>query len=184
MQKRELSPAGFFLFLFVSLLTGVPDDISGKALRPAQPDRQKFFAVQILTGKNVLRTRDALGTPDERYAEIPPGEQLTVLMAQKFIDFGTIISKGEMDYSLEGLFQMQDTGDPRQDYAWMLFWSGGRGIPGMWPGGFNLVGGWVGRSVYGGVPVDTIRITNVGTNSLFVDAVIGYGRETDKSMGR
>jgi hypothetical protein len=179
MKERELSPAQFFLFLFVSLLAGVPNGIAGETLKSGQPDRQKFFAVQILTGKNVLNTRDALGAPDERYAEIPPGGQLTVLMPQKFIDFGTIISKGELDYSLEGLFHRQDTGDVRQDYAWILFWSGGRQVPGVWPGGFRFE---TGLPAYGGVPVDTIRITNVGINSLFMDAVIGYGKETDKSM--
>jgi hypothetical protein len=179
MRERELSPAGFFLFLFVSLLTGIQNDIAGRTLRPGQPDRQKFFAVRVVSEENVLNSKDALGAPDARHTEIRPGGQLVVLMAQKFIDFGTIISKGEMDYSLEGLFHLQDTGDARQDYAWILFWSGGRQVPGMWPGGFRFEPG---QPAYGGVPVDTIRIISVGPDSLFVDAVVGYGRETEKSL--
>jgi hypothetical protein len=176
-----LSPAGFFLFLFVSLLTGVPDDISGKALRPGQPDRKKFFAVRVLSEENVSNSKDALGAPDARHAEIRPGGQLVVFMPQKFIDFGTLSIKREADYRIEGLFHMQDTSDARQDYAWIAVYEGYQ-FPGMWPGGFRFESGII-NPFEGSAGVDTLRITNVGTDSLFVDAVIGYGRETEKSTG-
>jgi hypothetical protein len=150
------------------------------ALRPRQPDRQRFFAFQILSEKDVLNSKNVIGAPDERYAEIQPGGQLAVLMTQKFIDFGTLLSTGEDDYRLEGLFHMQDTGDAQQDYAWMAV-SAGSQIPGGWPGGFRFDSGTI-NPLEGGTGVDKIRITNVGPNSLFVDAVIGYGKDTEKSM--
>lgn len=185
MRKEEIWLLGSFLLVTFSLIGEVPNRIAEETRETGQPvDRRKFYAVSILSGKEVLNSRDALGASDGSYAEITPGGQLAVLMAQKFIDYGTLITKGENDYRLEGFFRMQDTGDVQKDFAWVLFWNGGVQVPGMWPGGFRFESGLPGHSVYGGVGVDTIRIINVGNSSLFVDAVIGYGGETEKHNGR
>jgi hypothetical protein len=124
-------------------------------------ERPKFYALRVVSEKNILNAKDSLGAPDGRYAEILPGGQLVLLMEKNFILSGTIVCKGEKDYALEGWFHMQDTQDERPDYAWMII-SRDLNVFAFLPG-------------YGGV--DTVRITNLGNKSLFVDAVIGYGLE-------
>jgi hypothetical protein len=181
-RKKGLLPASFLIFLSASLLARASSSFPGKALGQDQPQRPKFYAVQIVCEKEVQDVKDSLGAPDGRSAEILPGGQLVVLMQKTFIDIGTLVFKGEMDYGLEGWFHVQDTQDERQDYAWIPFWSGRFILPGMWPGGFSFGPGRPGLSLYGGLGVDKIRITNAGTKSLFVDAVIGYGTEADNRL--
>jgi hypothetical protein len=179
-RKIRLLPASLLLFLSAGLLARAPSGFTGKAPRQDQPQWPKFYALRVVSEKDVLNAKDCLGAPDGRCAEILPGGQLVVLMEKTFIDIGTLVFKGEMDYGLEGWLHVQDTQDERQDYAWIPFWSGRFILSGMWLGGFSFGPGLPGLSLYGGLGVDKIRITNAGTKSLFVDAVIGYRLEAER----
>jgi hypothetical protein len=172
--------ASLLFFLSAGLLARAPDGFPGKTERAGQPERPRFYAIRVVSEKDVLNAKDCLGAPDGRYAEILPGGQLVVLMEKTFIDIGTLVFKGEMDYGLEGFFHVQDTQDERQDFAWIPFWSGRVILPGMWLGGFSFGPGSPGLSLYGGLGVDKIRISNAGTKSLFVEAVIGYRFEPER----
>jgi hypothetical protein len=176
MRKRGLLPAGLLLFLSASILAHAPSSFPGKAPGQDQPERPKFYALRVVFEKEVQNAKDSLGAPDGRYVEILPGGQLVLLMEKNFIDSGTVVCKGEENYGLEGWVQMQDTQDEQQNYAWMIIqrepsnrfiFLGGDPISGM--------GG------YWGMAVNTVRITNPGTKSLFMDAVIGHGIEIDLS---
>jgi len=143
--------------------------------RPGQPERPKFYAICVVSEKDVLNAKNSLSAPDGRYAEILPGGQLVVIMEKNFIDSGTVVCKGEEDYGLEGWVQMQDTQDEQQNYAWMI-------IQREPSNRFIFLGGDPnsGMGGYWGMAVNTVRITNSGTKSLFVDAVIGYGMEAER----
>jgi len=174
MRKRRLLPAGLLLFLLACFLASTPHGFSGKM--PGQPERPKFYALRVVSEKNVQNAKDSLGAPDGRYAEIAPGGQLVLQMEKRFYDTGTLVCKGDEHYGLEGLVHMQDTGVEQQDYAWMIINRGPSNrfdfvLSGPEPGLFG--GFW-------GMTVDTIRITNTGTASLFVDAVIGYAMEAER----
>jgi len=110
--------------------------------------------------------------------EILPGGQFVVLMEKNFIDSGKVVCKGEEDYGLEAWVQMQDTQDEQQNYAWMI-------IQREPSNRFVFLGcdPNSGMGGYWGMAVNTIRITNAGTNSLFVDAVIGYGDGHGANLG-
>ena len=173
MKIRDLIIAGVFLGL------------SGRIIVDARPscyrhdqgkeERSKFYALRVVSEKNVQNAKDSLGAPDGRYAEILPGGQLVLLMEKNFIDSGTVVCKGEADYGLEGWVQMQDTQDEQQNYVWMI-------IQREPSNRFIFVGGdlYSGSVGYWGMAVNTVRITNFGTKSLFVDAVIGYGMEAER----
>jgi hypothetical protein len=142
--------------------------------RPGQPERPKFYALRVVSEKNVQNAKDSLGAPDGCYTEILPGGQLVLLMEKNFIDSGTVVCKGEEDYGLEAWVQMQDSQDEQQNYAWMIIQreSSNRFI--------FLAGDPIsGMGGYWGMAVNTVRITNVGNKSLFVDAVIGYGLKAE-----
>jgi hypothetical protein len=126
--------------------------------------------------KDVQNPKDSLGAPDGRYAEILPGGQLVVFMEKKIypfpfiggnpeapglLDSGSVVGKGGADFSLEGWLPMQDTED-KQRCAWTPL--------GLSVSGFCLLPTYC-------MGMDMIRITNLGTKSLFVDAVIGYGKD-------
>jgi hypothetical protein len=90
------------------------------------------------------------------------------------LDSGSIVGKGGAHIGLEGWFPMQDT-QGKQDYDWI-------------PLGLSATGFFFSPpplpiySPEGSVGVDMIRITNPGTKSLFVDAVIGYGLKAERSQ--
>jgi len=174
MRKRGLLLAGLLLFLSAGLLARALIGFPGKTPGQGQPERPKFYALRVVFEKNVQNPKDSLGAPDGRYAEILSGGQLVVLMENEFysfqiLDSGSVVCKGEANYGLEGWFQIQDTPDKQQNYAWMII----HGDP--WtPGGFRFLPTYY--SFDGSTGVDMIRITNIGTKSLFVDAVIGYER--------
>ena len=186
MRKRRFLPSGLLLFLAAGLLAPAPSGFAGKALGQDQPERPKFFALRVVCEKKVQNAKDSLGAPDGRYAEILPGEQLVVLMEKKLypspiignpefgaglLDSGSIVGKGGADIGLEGWFPMQNT-QGKQDYDWI-------------PLELSTTGFFISPpplpiySPEGSAGVDMIRITNPGTKSLFVDAVIGYGREAE-----
>jgi hypothetical protein len=180
MRNRRLLPASLLLFLSAGLLARAPSGFPGKAPGQDQPEKPKFYSRRVVCEKEVQNAKDSLGAPDGRYAEILPGGQLVVLMENELysfqiLDSGSVVYKGEPDYGLEGFFQIQDTPDKQQNYAWMII----HGDP--WtPGGFRFAPAYSGYLFCGNTGVNMIRITNFGTKSLFVDAVIGYGIEAER----
>lgn len=104
-----------------------------------------------------------------------PGGQLVLLMEKRFIDSGTLVCKGEEDYALEGLAHKQNTGVNQQDNTWLIIHRNPSNR-------FSYIGNNPSDpgGGYWGMTVDMIRITNFGTRSLFVDAVIGYGLEAKR----
>jgi len=184
MRNRELLPASLLLFLSAGLLAHAPSGFPGKAPGQDQPQRPQFYARQIVCEKEVQNAKDSLGAPDGRYAEILPGGQLVVLMENKLYPFpiiggvsefggaptdsGSVVGKGGADIGLEGWSPWQDT-QGKQHHAWIPL--------GLSATGFSLP---LIYSFEGSAGVDMIRITNPGTKSLFVDAVIGYVREAEE----
>jgi hypothetical protein len=175
MKKREMLKAGYLPFLLVGLLASLPEDSSGRIQDQDQPGRPTFNALRIVSEKNVLNAEDTLGRPDGRYAEILPGGQLVVLMEKTFFDFGMLVCKGGDDYGLEGRVKMQDTHVEEQDYAWMIINRGPSNRFDFWGTDTSRP-----RGGYWGMTVNMIRITNFGTNSLFVDAVVGYSTGSER----
>jgi len=183
MRKRGLLPASFLLFLSAGILAPAPSGFAGKAPKHDQPQGPKFYALGVVCQKGVQNAKDSLGAPDGRYVEILPAGQLVVLMENKLYPFpgigrpgeggaladsGTVVGKGGSDVSLEGRFEWQDT-QGKQRYDWIALGLSVSGfclplIDSLCP--FNISAG-----------TDMIRITNIGIKSLFVDAVVGYGRD-------
>ncbi|MDH7514047.1 MAG: hypothetical protein QHH14_13960 [Clostridiales bacterium] len=168
MKIRKLIFSGVFLGLFGGIVIGArpfcyPHN-QGKKERP------KFYAIQVISEKNVQNAKDSLGVPDGHYAEISSGGQLVLLMEKNFIDSGTVVCKGETDYGLEGWFRIQETKDERQNYGWILIQREFCNRFLFFPESYI----W-----FGNTGVNVIRISNVGTKSLFVDAVIGYAMEAE-----
>jgi hypothetical protein len=79
-------------------------------------------------------------------------------------DSGSVVGKGGADFSLEGRFTTQDTQN-KQHFAWVPLAASSTGFC-VWP-------------LYS-AGVNMIRIINLGTKSLFMDAVIGYGMEAER----
>jgi hypothetical protein len=178
-----LLPAGFLLFLSAGLLARAPSGFAGKAPRQDQPQGPKFYVLGVVCQKGVQNAKDSLGAPDGRYAEILPSGQFVVLMENKLYSFpgparpgeggapadsGSVVGKGEADFSLEGWLPMQDT-QGKQHCAWIPL--------GLSVSGFclPLIDSLLPFEISGGT--DMISITNPGTKSLFLDAVIGYRRD-------
>lgn len=183
MRKRTLLSASFLLFLSAGLLARAPSAFVGRAPRQDQPQGPKFYALGVVCEKDVQNAKDSLGAPDGLYAEILSGGHLIVLMENKLYPFpgigrpgeggaptdsGSVVGKGGADFSLEGWLPMQDM-QGKQHYDWVSLGLSVSGfclplIDSLLP--FNISAG-----------TDIIRITNISTESLFVDAVIGYGRD-------
>jgi len=180
MRKRRLLSAWFLIFLSSALLANVPTSFTGKTAMQVQPERPKFYALQVVFEKNVQDAKDSLGAPDGRYAEIFPGGQLIVLMEKKLYPFpffrswleggggladsGSVAGKGETDFSLEGWF-LEQTTQCKPHYVWRSLI--------LSPSGFCV---WLECKA----GVNMIRIANTGTKSLFVDAVLGYSRRAER----
>jgi len=180
MRNRGLLPAGLLLFLLAGLLARAPSGFPGKAPGQDQPERPKFYALRVVFEKEIQNAKDSLGTPDGRYAEILPGGQLEVLMEKILspsliagygenpvcLDSGSIVGKGEADFGLEGRFMWEDAqGNEHHDWILLVITATGFCIS---PPTLAIY------SFKDSAGVDMIRITNPGTKSLFVDAVIGY----------
>lgn len=133
-----------------------------------QDDRPRFYAVKVSDDVGVVDPRNALGEPDGRWAEIRPGGELTVVMAERIYysdasDDGAVVVKGDGRYGVAGLFRMTEEGEP----AWQPL------VQGRTPGGFKF-----GTSMFSVVQsTETIKIANDDTRSVFVDAVVGYGKK-------
>jgi hypothetical protein len=132
-----------------------------------QDDRPRLFAIKISDHISVVDPQNALGEPDGRWAEIRPGGELTVVLAERIYssdasDDGAIVLKGEGRYGVAGLFRMNEEGES----AWQPL------MPGGTAGGFKF-----GPSQFIVTPsTDTIKVANDDTRSIFVDAVVGYGK--------
>ena len=174
MRKKGLLTVAFLLFLSMGLLARAPGYPSGKMERPDQPERPKFYAVRVVSEKEVLNAKGSLGAPDGGYTEILPGGQLVVIMEKNFIESGTVVCKGEEGYALEGFFHMQDTQDERQNYLWMSIQRESSNRFTFFSSGGYFYAWW------GNTGMNMVRITNIGTKSLFLDAVIGYGLEAER----
>jgi hypothetical protein len=180
MRKTRLLLCGFLFFLSVILLAHNPSGFLGKKPSQGQLERPQFYALQVVLERNVQNAKDSLGAPDGHNAEILPAGQLVVLMKNKLYPFpnisswleggacladsGSVVGKGETSFGLEGWLPMKNT-QGKQHYVWM-------------PLGLSATGFCV--WLEGSAGLDMIRITNPGTKSLFVDAIIGYGREAER----
>lgn len=166
MKASSLLLAGGFALLFAAGLSASRAPVRGPERFPE--GRPQFYAKEILDQVNVMDADKALGEPDGRFAEIPPGGEMTVLMDERIrysdsSDDGSVVTKGEGRYGLAGLFRMSEEGAP----AWLPL------APGGTPGGFKLGGTMFPVAQSTG----TIRIANDDTRSVFVDAVIGYRQD-------
>ena len=172
--------SGLLFFLSTTLLAFAPSGFPGKTPKQDQPERPKFYALKVVSEKNVQNAKDSLGAPDGRNAEILPGGELILHMENKLYPFpgmigwsehgyrladsGCVVGKGEMDFGLDGWFPTKNM-QGKQHYVWKPL--------GVSATGFCI---WL----EGSAGVDMIRITNPGSKSLFVDALIGYARETER----
>jgi hypothetical protein len=138
-----------------------------------------FYALQVVSEEKAQNATDSLGEPDGRSAEILPGGQLVVLM-EKILspsrvigygenegctDSGSVVGKGG-DFGLEGRFTWHDA-QGEEHHEWIRLGPTATGfcIP---PPPLEAY------SSEDSSGVDMVRITNTGTEPLFVDAVIGY----------
>jgi hypothetical protein len=166
-MKRSASAAAAGLCLIGAAVLWA-SRTSPAAGQDAQAERPKVYGARILDHINVVDPDNALGEADGRFAEIRPGGELTVLMAERLYysdasDDGTVVTKEGGRYGVAGLFQMTEEGPP----AWQPL------APGRTPGGFKF-----GTSMFSVVQsTDTLKIANDDTRSVFVDAVIGYGKD-------
>jgi hypothetical protein len=166
MRERTFLMTGAICLLCAAALS------ASRAASPAggarQDARPKIYGRKALDHISVVDPANALGEPDGRCAEIRPGGEMTVLMAGRIYysdssDDGQLVVKGDGRYGLAGLFRMSDEGEP----AWQPLQPGGT------PGGFKL-----GSSMFNvAQSIDTIKIVNDDSRSVFVDAVIGYGKD-------
>jgi hypothetical protein len=169
MKIRELITVGVFLGVSGGIIVGARPSCYRHDQK--EEERPKFYTLRVVSEKNVQNAKDSLGAPDGRYAEILPGAQLVLLMEKNFIDSGTVVCKGEADYGLEGWFHIQATQDERRNYAWMIIQRESCNRFLFFPESYI----W-----WGNTGVNMIRITNFGTKSLLVDAVIGYGMVAER----
>src|SRR4030042_5868127 len=183
MRKRGLLPASCLRFLSAGILGPAPSGFAGKAPRQDQPQRLKFYALGVVCQKDVQNAKHSLSAPDGRCAEILPAGQLVALMENKLYSFpgpgwpgeggapadsGSVVGKGGADFSLGGWLPTQDT-QGTQQFDWIAL--------GLSVSGFclPLIDSLSPFDISAGT--DMIRITNIGPKSLFVDAVIGYGKD-------
>jgi hypothetical protein len=151
-----------------------------------EQERPKFYALRVVSEKNVQNAKDSLGAPDGCYAEILPGGQLVLLMERELClfpavggdpvagnvaqaDSGSFVAKGGADIGLEVWSPWEDE-ENKQRHDWMAVGLSATGF--ILPVFYAFKGSATG--------VNMIRITNVGNESLFVDAVIGYAMEAER----
>jgi hypothetical protein len=181
MKKRGLLMASLLLFVLTDFFVPAASAFARGMPEQDQPQRSIFYALGVICEKDVQNAKESLGAPDGRFAEILPGGQLVMLMKNKLYSFpfgfgeypaylasGKVVGKGGPDFSFEGWFARQDM-QGRQYYDWISL--------GILANGFFL-------PLISSLPpsdirasTDIIRISNRGAKPLFVDAVIGYGKD-------
>jgi len=178
LRIKLVSLAGLLLFLAFGSVASAPNGLSIQ--NQGQQEQRRFYAVRVVSEKNVLNAKDALGPPDGRYAEILPGGQLVLLMEKELEVFpgglqdygvglaysGAIVAKGETPGLLEAWIPIKNA-KGEECYDWISI---GGGMPSP------LYHGWP----QGIARTNKVRITNVGTESLFVDAMVGFVTEAEK----
>jgi hypothetical protein len=174
MKIRELITVSIFLSLSQGIAVGARPTYHRHDQE--KEERSKFYVLRVVSENKVKNSKDSLGAPDGRLAEILPGGQLVLRMEKKLYPFpnigfipeggladsGSVVGKGGADFDLEGWFTTRDA-QGKQYSAWV-------------PLAVSLTGFCIWPISSAGV--NTIRITNRGIKSLFVDAVIGYRMET------
>ena len=178
--RSRLLSTGLLLFLSASLLVPAPNSFHEKRPGQDQQERSKFYALQVVCEKKIQNAENSLGSPDGHFAEILPGGQLVMLMENMLfpsrmvgngetggcVDSGSVVGKGETDFGLEGRFTWQDA-QGEEHHEWVPLGPTVTGFcispPPLAVCSFKDTSG-----------VDLVRITNAGSKSLFVDAVIGY----------
>jgi hypothetical protein len=158
--------------------------------RLGQPERPKFYAIRVVFGKDVLNAKNSLGAPDGRDSEILPGGKLVVILEKKLFPFlitgslesgsglpdsGSIVGKGGEYLRLEGCLESEDS-QIKPGCEWIVLGISTTGFyyfPPPLPDDVPVASGYI----------DMIRISNPGTESLFVDAVIGYGDGHGENWG-
>jgi hypothetical protein len=161
----------FFIFVILMPLVSDPNGLLEKGQFVEGP---RFYAVRVISEKGVLSATDALGPPDGHYAEILPGGELVLLMEKELEVFpvgtqdygiglaysGAIVAEGETPALLEAWIPIRNArGD--ELYSWIPI--------GATSARYYDYHAWLGGIEH----TDKIKITNIGTESLFVDAIIG-----------
>ena len=181
--RKGLMSAGVFLFLLAAILTPASSGFCGRTAGQDKKEMSKFYALQVVNETQVQNAENSLGSPDGHFAEILPGGRLVVFMENLLfpsrmvgngetggcLDAGAIVGKGETDFGLEGRFTWQDAQGEEQ-HEWIPLAPTVTGFC-VFPPPMATY------SLEDSAGVDIIRITNPGTKSLSIDAVIGYRRD-------
>jgi hypothetical protein len=193
LRKRRLLPAGFLLFLSVGLLAGAPGGFLGKTQDQGKREWPEFYALRVVSEKDVQNAKDSLAAPDGRYAEILPGGQLVLQMEKGFCLFvlgsnqeegvemisGSVVGKGGADISLE-LWSPWQEREGKHYNGWVAVGLSAKGFSIPIDPGLSYDSKGISPPFIGNTGVNTIRITNLGAKSLLVDAVIGLDREAER----
>ena len=175
MRIKGALPPSFLLFAFLASLGSGSEGLSGTGQDQNQPEQPRFYALRVVSGKGVLNGKDAIGAPDGRYAEISPGGQLVLLMEKELEVFpvgdqdygiglaysGGIVAKGDTPALLEAWIPIRNA-KGEESYSWIPI--------GASSARYYDFGAWL----KGIERTAKIRITNIGTESLFVDAIVGW----------
>lgn len=181
---------GFLVFLSAGLTARALGCPSVKIESPGQAERPKFYAIRVVSEKDVINARNSLGAPDGRDTEILPGGRLVVILEKKLFPFlitgslesgpglpdsGSIVGKGGEHIRLEGCLEREDA-QIKSGCEWIVLGISTTGFyyfPPPLPDDVPIASACI----------DMIRISNPGTESLFVDAVIGYGDGHGENWG-
>jgi hypothetical protein len=175
----DMKTRGIFPVIILLVLTAGEIAAARAAAPSPQPGREqeqgerpKLYARSVVFELNVKNSRDALGEPDGRFAEIAPGGQLVLLLEDRIypsatFDAGVVVTKEESQYGLEGWFLVSGTPQDPQ-FAWMPL------VRGQSPASFRLA---VMEAGEGSAGLNMIRISNADTKPILLDALVGYGRE-------
>jgi len=166
-MKTKISVAAAVFLFPVLVSTAGP----GPAYPQEKAERPTYYAKNVVFENQVGNAAEALGKPDGRYAEIKPGGTLILFLEAKIypsgiLDDGMVVCKEEGNYGLAGWLPTEVT-DQGPQYAWVLL------VRGRSPSSFRLTTLVPGE---GSAGIDMIRITNDDSKSIFVDALVGYGR--------
>lgn len=129
---------------------------------------EAYYAKEIVYSetKLVINPENALGKPDDKYAEIKPGGELTLKMEKPFsaLKFGGIggrvVTKDDCEYAVAVLVPTEER-QGKIEYAWRWL------LPSSIPGGIY-------NPTDGQVKVEEIKIMNNDTKDLHIDGIIGY----------
>ncbi|MGA2363771.1 MAG: hypothetical protein ABSG73_15120 [Candidatus Aminicenantales bacterium] len=191
MKTRVLITLGVFLGLSGGIILGARPFCYGHGQE--KEERPKFYALRVVSEKSVQNAKDSLGASDGRYAEILPGGQLVLQMEKGFCLFvlgsnqeegvemisGSVVGKGGADTSLE-LWSPWQAREGKYYCGWVAVGLSAKGFSIPIDLGLYYDSKGITPPFIGNTGVNTVRITNLGTKSLFVDAVIGLDMEVER----